>query len=486
MPQWIAHLRRDLPRLRSALALAILLPFAAAAQTPPALPGLASHGLVAVGRIAADTRDKFGETTISSSGLAIDRNAWRRDATGYHGIVYLLPDRGWNTTGTIDYRPRLHKVAISFNPAEPKATVTMTLADTILLTDAAGAPLTGLDPIGVRPAADGFPDMPLAANGRISLDSEAVVLMPDGSFFISDEYGPYIYRFSAAGRMLGAIRPPDALIPMRKGRQNFSSNNPGPGAAAPVPPNPETGRQNNQGFEGLALTPDGRTLAVILQSATRQDGGTSPETRQYTRMLFYDVSDPAQPKLTRHVVVELPAFTDAKGRRRIAAQSELLAIGNDRFLLLCRDGDNGYGLKNATSAYRRVDVIDLSGATNLIGTPYQDTTPVAPGGRLATGIKVATLSSFIDLNDNAQLGRFGLHNGEPNDRDNLSEKWESMGLAPALDPEHPRDFFLLVGNDNDFITQHGFQAGADYKDPSGVDIDTLMLVYRVTLPAATK
>jgi hypothetical protein len=39
-----------------------------------------------------------------------------------------------------------------------------------------------------------------------------------------------------------------------------------------------------------------------------------------------------------------------------------------------------------------------------------------------------------------------------------------------------------VSNDNDFITPNGFQAGAAYKDPSGADVDTMILVYRVTLP----
>ena len=57
-----------------------------------------------------------------------------------------------------------------------------------------------------------------------------------------------------------------------------------------------------------------------------------------------------------------------------------------------------------------------------------------------------------------------------------------MGLLPALDPAHPRDFFLFVGNDNDFVTQNGFQAGAAYKDPSGTDVDTRILVYRITAP----
>jgi hypothetical protein len=84
------------------------------------------------------------------------------------------------------------------------------------------------------------------------------------------------------------------------------------------------------------------------------------------------------------------------------------------------------------------------------------------------------------------LKKFGLHNGEPNDRNNLSEKWEGMALVPALDPENPNDYFLFVTNDNDFITQNGFQAGAAYKDVSGLEVDTMILVYRVTLPEQLK
>jgi hypothetical protein len=56
-----------------------------------------------------------------------------------------------------------------------------------------------------------------------------------------------------------------------------------------------------------------------------------------------------------------------------------------------------------------------------------------------------------------------------------------MGLVTALDTDHPRDFFLFVANDNDFMTQRGFLAGAPYRDASGVDLDTMFLVFRVTL-----
>ena len=61
-------------------------------------------------------------------------------------------------------------------------------------------------------------------------------------------------------------------------------------------------------------------------------------------------------------------------------------------------------------------------------------------------------------------------------------KWESLALAPADDLKAPNDYFLLVGSDNDFITQHGVMAGKAYADSSGEDVDTLVLAWRVTLP----
>jgi hypothetical protein len=254
-----------------------------------------------------------------------------------------------------------------------------------------------------------------------------------------------------------------------------------------VPADPEMGRQNNQGFEGMSMLPDGKTLAVILQSANRQDGGDNAATRQNTRILFYDVSDLAQPKLVRENVVPLPSFTDATGKPKVAAQSELLALGSNMFLLLCRDTGNGYGLEGTTSLYRKIDLLDTSAATNIAGTKYDEAGgAVAPKGKLEAGIVPAALHDFIDINDNAQLGKFGLHNGAPNDRNNLGEKWEAMGLVPVMDPATPQDYFLFVANDNDFITQDGFQVGAPYKDAGGADVDTTFLVYRVTLPIAGK
>jgi hypothetical protein len=91
-------------------------------------------------------------------------------------------------------------------------------------------------------------------------------------------------------------------------------------------------------------------------------------------------------------VVPLPVFETADGRQRVAAQSELLALDETFFLLLCRDASNGYGTKGATSRYRSIELLDTSRATNIAGSPYDGTVPVAPNGKLADGIVPATLT----------------------------------------------------------------------------------------------
>src|SRR6266542_3437613 len=123
-----------------------------------------NQALVGVRRLPSDLRDKFGETFGSGSAIAVDPKSWLRTATGYQGTFYMLPDRGYNVTGTSDYRARINKLFITFKPlddptavalAERQTSVEATLTDTILLTDVAGQSLTGLDPDGIRRAANG-------------------------------------------------------------------------------------------------------------------------------------------------------------------------------------------------------------------------------------------------------------------------------------------------------------------------------------------
>ncbi len=458
-----------------------------------------NKGLVGVGRVPSDAKDKLGDTLGGiGSGMVADLNSWKKDGDTYSGTLYMLPDRGWNTEGSVDFPGRLQKFAIALKPvdtgaavpagADQQAQLRLTYDDSIMMHEANGTPTTGLDPTDVRPAAGGLPDLPVA-DGHISVDDEGVVMTADGSFWVSDEYGPYVYHYAADGTLLGAIQPPQALIPMRDGKENFSSNNPPAGGKGPKDKDPSIGRQNNQGFEGLAMSGDGKQLFVLLQSAAIQDGGKAGgggPKRFNTRFLAYDISDAKAPKLSAEYVVQLPRFKDAKGKELVAAQSEIHALDDHRFLVIARDSGHGFGLKDSTSVYRSIDLFDTTGATNIAGTKFDGTTPVAPDGVLDPSVTPVKYARFIDMNDNSQLNRFGLHNGEPNDTDALYEKWESMALLPVLDQSAPNDYFLVVGSDNDFITTKGAMQGKPYSDELGKDIDTVVLVYRITLPDGMK
>ena len=160
----------------------------------------------------------------------------------------------------------------------------------------------------------------------------------------------------------------------------------------------------------------------------------------------------------------------------VAAQSEILALSDQQLLILPRDS-NGFSVGTQTSLLRRVDVVDISAATNILGQPYEGN--VAPGGVLNPAITAAQYTPFLDINNAAQLARFGLSNGNIAGLSNLSEKWEGLALLPALDPAAPNDWFLFIANDNDFATTDGFQAGAAYN--AGVDIDSMFLAYRLTI-----
>jgi hypothetical protein len=468
------------------------------AQPAPVTAGLngqyfINNGLVGVGRIPAASRDKFGETLGSFSALTHDASSWRRAADGsYSGTFYMQPDRGYNNPGTTNWRARFFTLALSFTPSPGGSSsqnqVRITVADTTLLTEANGTPLTALDAAagaaGVRAATGSLPAMPQGFNGRLSLDAEGIVRLADGTLFISDEYGPYIYKFTSAGVLQSAIRPPAAFIPQRTGADSFASNNPAPGQPAPTPVDPTVGRQNNQGLEGLTLSPDGKTLFALLQSAARQDGGTGGASliRFNTRLLAYDITA-ATPILKGEYVLQLPTTRTPAGATLVCAQSEILAINNTQFLVLARDAGFGHTYPNPTSNYRKILIYDISAATNIAGTKFDDAAnPVARAGVLDASITPATRAEFIDINDGAQLAKFGLRNGPTDDLNNLSEKWEAMTLVPSLDPTAPNDYFLFVGNDNDFITQNGLQDGVAYAHPSGMENDSMVLVYRLTLP----
>ena len=371
-----------------------------------------NKGLVGVARVPSNAKDQFGDALGGfGSGMAMDLRSWHKNRDGsYEGTLFMIPDRGWNTQGTVNFHGRLHRFDITLNPLFTGTTssqnqLKMLYKGSVLFHQIGGLQTTGLDPTGVRPANPIFPDVPIGSNGLISVDNETVVHVGDGTIWVSDEYGPYIYHYTENGTLLHVIRPPEAFIPMRPDAsghpvENFSANSPPVGVIYnPSPGNPVSGRQNNQGFEGMAMSPDRDTLFVLLQSALIQDLDTTSirTTRRNTRLLVYDLRG-FKPKLKGEYVVQLPLYQDpttTKPTLLIAAQSELLALNDHQFLVLARDSGAGFSLANATSVYRSVDLIDISGATNIAGTAYDSpATSVAPLGILNSTHQASNLSEI--------------------------------------------------------------------------------------------
>ncbi|KAF2839967.1 hypothetical protein M501DRAFT_1003455 [Patellaria atrata CBS 101060] len=408
-----------------------------------------------------------------------------------------------NTEGTTAYQPRIHIFSITFSPTTQSPSppnLAFEYEDTILFSDPSGTPISGLDPTTVLKFR-GYPDIPAATftgngfggNGpggtRVSIDPEGLVLDSRGGFWISDEYGPYIYHFTSKGRMNIAIRPTPAFIPLRNGTQSFASNNPpvyNPDQV-PVPEIPTSGRSNNQGFEGLSYDPEKKALYTLLQSATIQDGGTAGTTRRHARLLKYDLSHRhgRAPRLVGEYVVRLPVFNDPTETKnpRTAAQSEILALGDGRFLLLARDSGFGRGQDETESVYRHIDVFSLASATNILGAYDGHNGSVSPAGVLKPDITAAETCSFLDINISSELAKFGLLNGGT-DNDALgllNEKWEGLALVPV--EGHRGEYWLFASSDNDFITQEGYQNfGRDaFADSSGFNLLNQMLVFRVSI-----
>ncbi|KAF9464214.1 esterase-like activity of phytase-domain-containing protein [Collybia nuda] len=447
-----------------------------------------NKGLVGFGLIASDFRESTGDT-LGGIGSAIDikSGTWKMVNGTYTGTFVVQPDRGFNIDGTIDYQSRIHEIDFTFTPyygsanlkfADAQQTLKLQYKSTMLTFERNHTKTSGLDPTAIRAAQSGgpavtFPDpqMPIVSTAlpHLTIDAEGLVSNADGSFWISDEYGPYIYRFSADGQLIQTIQPPNAFLPRdSSGVLQFTSET-----------SPATGRSDNQGFEGLTVDHSNQVLYAMLQSATIQDGGDKKSTSRFTRMIAYDISNPSvQPTLVGEWVIPLPL--SSKGNTQ--ASSELHFVSPGVFLTLARDGDGRGGDDNNTK-YKQADLFSIAGATDIHGTKFDNpANPIATDGKLVSTITPATYVSFVNFVETMGLARFGLHNGSPNDETLIDAKWESLTLAPVGDPAFPDDFFLFTASDNDFISTNGVSLGVPFD--AGLDVDNQFLVFRLTLPGA--
>jgi hypothetical protein len=330
--------------------------------------------------------------------------------TGHDNVFIAAPDRGpFDGLTDVAYLDRVHFLHMTTELGAPFPNIHTLLLDTRFLKNEFGQTFVG--------AAGAFDlNNPL---GTLRLDPEGIRVGPEGTFYISDEYGPYVFEFNRQGHLLRRFALP--------GR--FFIPNPSGNPTAELRNNPN-GRQANRGMEGLAISPDGSTLFGIMQNALIQDNGlatpfpidpnTAPDRLGLNnRIVKIDLVTGE----THEYVYILEAINRGQG------VCEILAINDHEFLVIERDNRSNLQSPPQAPTRKKIYKINLDGATDVSGTN------VLPAGALPPTIVPVQKNLFIDLLD-------PVFNLVPT----IAEKIEGLAWGPDLaDGRH----VLYVISDND-------------------------------------
>jgi hypothetical protein len=269
------------------------------------------------------------------------------------GSFYVMPDNGFGSkANSADAVLRVYTVRPDFRTASG-GTATVRAAHF-----ASGAPLDRFLPESYITFRDpdrhlGFPLVadaerytarpsspavdPAIKAGRLltgaDLDPESIRTDQDGNWWFGDEFGPFLVKADRSGRVLRPEIGLDGVI---------APENPHRGAVAPTV-------GSSRGFEGLAITPSGRTLFALVEGTV---AGDPPGT---LRINEFDVS-------TERYTGRIIRYRLAAGATNIG---DMTAIDERRFLVIERNGASGTG--GALVPFKKIFQVDLS-TTEADGT----------------------------------------------------------------------------------------------------------------------
>ncbi|MGP4094498.1 esterase-like activity of phytase family protein [Nonomuraea sp. KM90] len=216
-------------------------------------------------------------------------------ARRHDGTFDVLSDNGYgNKANSSDFLLRVHSVKPDFK------TKTVEVLGGFNLTD----------PRKLVP-------FPLTRQDRTltgsDFDVESIVRLVDGTYWIGDEFGPFLLHFDRKGRLM------DAPVQL-------------PGVKAPENPYLDGGQPNlggSKGFEGMARSVDGRRLYPLLE------GTVSGDPAGTLRMYEFDLRK--------------KAYTDRRWTYQLEDPShaigDAIAVDANRFLIIERDNLQGDAAK---------------------------------------------------------------------------------------------------------------------------------------------
>jgi hypothetical protein len=412
----------------------------------------AAFTLIANGTLSPTASDLSGQTGLMENGVAGNLLGGIGSGLAWAGGNNFIatPDRGPNATAynaavddTSSYISRFQTISmgltanggsgLAFN-LTPTLTATTLLSSSSALVYGTGAGLgnkiDGITPIGSGAPAlnatngtnyftgrsDNFDPAQLSTNpNNARLDPESIRMSNDGkSVFISDEYGPYVYQFDrATGQRINSFALPG----------NLAISNLSPVGATEIAGN-TSGRVTNKGMEGLAITPDGKTLVGIMQAPLEQD------TNKWVRIVTIDIASGA----TKEFGYKLTTGTGV---------SDIVAINDHEFLVDERDG-KGLGdasapnVASTLAVVKQIFKIDINGATDVIGIN---------GNLNSASFTPVTKSASPVLNLVTALTAGGIA------ANLIPAKIEGIAFGEDVTIAGQIQHTLWIANDNDFLAQ---------------------------------
>ena len=313
-----------------------------------------------------------------------------------NGDFYAMPDNGFGSkANSRSFILRLYKVRPDWRAHSVTVLSAITLRDPDLKVP---FPIVN----------ENTPDRILTGG---DFDVESVRIGKDGTLWFGEEFGPFIVHVDATGKVL------DAPVPL-------------PGVMGPDNPM-LLGRKNNlnasSGFEGMALSKDGRTLYPFLEGAV---AGDDPTTR---RVYEFDVA-------TRRYTGRRWTY---KLDQAAYSVSDAVALDRDHLVVLERDNGQGTGGSGAPAVWKRAFVIETPGHQPVI--------------------QKRQILDLLDIEDRSGISLIGARPGDVGLGNPFKFLYQTVEAILPVD----RDEFAVV-NDTNF--------GSTGRNPSLPDYSDFILV----------
>ncbi len=265
-----------------------------------------------------------------------------KPVAGEPGAFWVLTDNGFgNRRNSADALLVLHKVRPDFRAG------TIAVERSVFLSD----------PNRVVPFPIATDPSPTRFLTGADFDLESIQPAADGGFWVGDEFGPYLLRLDAEGRV-------QRLVETRlEGEVLRGPDHP----ALQVPATPTAGVpyrvRRSGGFEGMAMTPDGGRLWAMLEQPLFDPGTDRPEGR-FLRILEFDT---ARAEWTgRHLRFALAEGATSIGDFNFVDDRRALVIERDNGegdpSLACAQGQTPPGCFHNPARVKRVTLVDLGAA----------------------------------------------------------------------------------------------------------------------------